>query len=62
MSRFTWFAIKAELEDRLNVELQMGLQRSLGLQGAAAAMSMDPAQLAVGRCPGFLHLTPRLLS
>eukprot|EP00740_Mantoniella_antarctica_P013108 CAMPEP_0181374562 /NCGR_PEP_ID=MMETSP1106-20121128/16101_1 /TAXON_ID=81844 /ORGANISM="Mantoniella antarctica, Strain SL-175" /LENGTH=354 /DNA_ID=CAMNT_0023492581 /DNA_START=242 /DNA_END=1303 /DNA_ORIENTATION=+ len=26
MSRFTWFAIKAELEDRINRELQQGLQ------------------------------------
>lgn len=39
MSRFTWFAIKAELEDRINQQLQQGLQRSLGARGAAEALN-----------------------
>lgn len=49
MSRFTWFAIKAELEDRINRELQQGLQSSLGVgaRGAGAGSGV-----AAGRWVG----------
>ena len=49
MSRFTWFAIKAELEDRINRELRVELQRSLGAKGASDALSggLSADQMAV---------------